>query len=125
MVFCSCLFNFSLLNVFQTAHKMEDGIVGLNFENVQSNELFEPMDQSEFSLPEIDQSESSFCSDKADNSDTDDEEKETFYFESDHVALKGNRDYQMLLRTIALLETQRIQVKCIQNDGFLRNGCFV
>jgi len=102
---------FFLLHMFQSTHKMEDGIVGLNFENVQSNELFEPMDQSEFSLPEIDQSESSFCSDRADNSDTDDEEKETFYFESDHVALKGNRDYQMLLRTIALLETQRIQVK--------------
>lgn len=37
-----------------------------------------------------------------------------FYFESDHLALKGNVDYLNLLKTIAILEAQRtkaIQVK--------------
>ncbi|KAH3802129.1 hypothetical protein DPMN_155799 [Dreissena polymorpha] len=43
------------------------------------------------------------------DSDTPDDEKETYYFESDHVALRGNNDYQVLLKTIALLEAQRIQ----------------
>lgn len=37
------------------------------------------------------------------------EDIDTYFFESDHVALKGNPDYHALLRTIALLEAQRIQ----------------
>jgi hypothetical protein len=32
-----------------------------------------------------------------------------FYFESDHLALKGNADYLNLLKTIAILEAQRIK----------------
>ncbi|XP_069700953.1 ZZ-type zinc finger-containing protein 3 [Periplaneta americana] len=36
-----------------------------------------------------------------------------FYFESDHLALKGNKDYLALLKTIAVLESQRI--KAIQD----------
>lgn len=35
-----------------------------------------------------------------------------FYFESDHLALKGNGDYLNLLKTIAVLESQR--TKAIQ-----------
>ena len=38
-----------------------------------------------------------------------DEDIDTYFFESDHVALKGNSDYNAMLRTIALLESQRIQ----------------
>jgi hypothetical protein len=37
-----------------------------------------------------------------------------FYFESDHLALKGNADYLNILKTIAILEAQRtraIQVR--------------
>lgn len=30
-----------------------------------------------------------------------------FYFESDHLALKGNNDYSELLKTIFVLESQR------------------
>jgi len=30
-----------------------------------------------------------------------------FYFESDHLALKGNVDYLNLIKTIAILEAQR------------------
>ncbi|XP_071946901.1 uncharacterized protein [Antedon mediterranea] len=41
------------------------------------------------------------------------DENEPFYFESDHTALKGNKDYRMLLRTLATLEAQRQQA--IQN----------
>ncbi|XP_074858897.1 ZZ-type zinc finger-containing protein 3 isoform X2 [Carettochelys insculpta] len=39
----------------------------------------------------------------------DDEEPDVYYFESDHVALKHNKDYQRLLQTIAVLEAQRTQ----------------
>lgn len=41
--------------------------------------------------------------------ETFDEDVDTYYFESDHVALKGNSDYHTLLKTIILLESQRIQ----------------
>ncbi|XP_063238162.1 ZZ-type zinc finger-containing protein 3 [Bacillus rossius redtenbacheri] len=37
--------------------------------------------------------------------DADDE----FYFESDHLALRGNKDYLNLLKTIAILEAQRVK----------------
>lgn len=37
------------------------------------------------------------------------DDPDIFYFESDHVALKGNNDYHNLLKTIAVLQAQRIQ----------------
>ncbi|KAG9472531.1 hypothetical protein GDO78_018954 [Eleutherodactylus coqui] len=37
------------------------------------------------------------------------EEPDVYYFESDHVALKHNKDYQRLLQTISVLEAQRSQ----------------
>lgn len=37
------------------------------------------------------------------------EDIESYYFESDHLAFRGNSDYNMMLKTIALLEAQRIQ----------------
>lgn len=40
----------------------------------------------------------------------DDPDKDSsFYFESDHLALKGNQDYKMLLKTIVILQAQRTQ----------------
>ncbi|XP_052790772.1 ZZ-type zinc finger-containing protein 3-like [Mya arenaria] len=88
---------------------MEEGLFQRSLDIDQSQSSYESMEQSEFSLPSNDQSESGIFTSKGDNSDTDEEEKESYYFESDHVALKDNRDYQVLLRTIALLEAQRIQ----------------
>lgn len=38
-----------------------------------------------------------------------DEEESEFYFESDHLALKGNKDYSAFLKTIVILEAQRTQ----------------
>lgn len=32
-----------------------------------------------------------------------------FYFESDHLALKGNKDYMNLLRTMVILQAQQAQ----------------
>lgn len=37
------------------------------------------------------------------------EDSSNFYFESDHLALKGNKDYTSLLKTIVILEAQRSQ----------------
>ncbi|XP_061653173.1 ZZ-type zinc finger-containing protein 3 isoform X2 [Phyllopteryx taeniolatus] len=37
------------------------------------------------------------------------EEPDVYYFESDHLALKHNKDYQRLLQTIGVLEAQRAQ----------------
>lgn len=36
-------------------------------------------------------------------------ENEDFYFESDHLALRGNPDYHSVLRTLVILEAQRIE----------------
>lgn len=38
-----------------------------------------------------------------------DSDNEEFYFESDHLALRGNSDYRAVLRTIVILEAQRIE----------------
>ena len=38
-------------------------------------------------------------------------DSERFYFESDHLALKGNADYQLLMRTLALLDAQKLQAR--------------
>lgn len=37
------------------------------------------------------------------------QEPDVYYFESDHLALKHNKDYQRLLQTIGVLEAQRTQ----------------
>ncbi|XP_064616211.1 ZZ-type zinc finger-containing protein 3-like [Liolophura sinensis] len=37
-----------------------------------------------------------------------DEAEDVYYFESDHLALKGNQDYSQLLKTIVMLESQRM-----------------
>lgn len=34
---------------------------------------------------------------------------EEFFFESDHLAFRGNADYTAVLRTLAILQTQKIQ----------------
>lgn len=36
-------------------------------------------------------------------------ETEEFFFESDHLAFRGNADYTSVLRTLAILQTQKIQ----------------
>lgn len=60
-----------------------------------------------------------FAEESNDNDDDDDvhcsesedfSENEDFYFESDHLALRGNQDYRAVLRTIVILESQRIEV---------------
>lgn len=38
-----------------------------------------------------------------------DSDNEDFYFESDHLALRGNADYRAVLRAIVILEAQRIE----------------
>ena len=57
-----------------------------------------------------DHAETSFKSELVDHTVNDDSsESQIYYFESDHLALKSNHDYRSLLRTIALLEAQRIE----------------
>ncbi|XP_060561473.1 ZZ-type zinc finger-containing protein 3-like [Ruditapes philippinarum] len=73
------------------------------------NQSFQGTSQSDDSLHSVDQSGYRLFISKEEDSDTGEEESETYYFESDHTALKGNHDYQMMLRAIATLESQRIQ----------------
>lgn len=35
------------------------------------------------------------------------DEDDLFYFESDHLALKGNKDYSELLKTLFILQAQQ------------------
>ncbi|XP_017327313.1 ZZ-type zinc finger-containing protein 3 [Ictalurus punctatus] len=41
--------------------------------------------------------------------DAEEDDPDVYYFESDHLALKHNKDYQRLLQTIGVLEAQRTQ----------------
>lgn len=38
------------------------------------------------------------------------DDESVFYFESDHLALKGNSDYYKLVKSVAVLESQRIKI---------------
>ncbi|XP_061695014.1 ZZ-type zinc finger-containing protein 3 [Syngnathoides biaculeatus] len=50
------------------------------------------------------------CSHTTEEEEEDEEEEpDVYYFESDHLALKHNKDYQRLLQTIGVLEAQRTQ----------------
>ncbi|XP_045567133.1 uncharacterized protein isoform X2 [Salmo salar] len=42
-------------------------------------------------------------------SQQEDEDPDVYYFESDHLTLKHNKDYQRLLQTVGVLEAQRTQ----------------
>lgn len=84
------------------------------FSNMENN--FEFLNPSSVvdSSPPLDNGESSSTSEAAMavNSEQNHEEAsenipDTFCFETDHVALKTNRDYQNLLKTIVMLESQR------------------
>ncbi|KAL4219665.1 hypothetical protein ACF0H5_022237 [Mactra antiquata] len=75
----------------------------------EDNQMICETNQSENSSDFADQSGLMLFKTKENNSDTSDEDSETYYFESDHIALKHNHDYQLMLRTIAMLESQRIQ----------------
>ncbi|KAJ8011042.1 hypothetical protein DPEC_G00054080 [Dallia pectoralis] len=46
---------------------------------------------------------------RPDEEDEEEEEPDVYYFESDHLTLKHNKDYQRLLQTIGVLEAQRTQ----------------
>lgn len=67
------------------------------------------------------ESKASTAGECVDDDDDDDEyysDNEDFYFESDHLALRGNEDYRIALRTIVILEAQRIEVgKHIERIG--------
>jgi hypothetical protein len=54
-------------------------------------------------------SSSTTSSQNAEYQDEDSCNTTEFYFESDHLALKGNGDYLTLLKTIAVLESQRVK----------------
>uniref|UniRef100_A0A8C9WXW0 ZZ-type zinc finger-containing protein 3 n=1 Tax=Sander lucioperca TaxID=283035 RepID=A0A8C9WXW0_SANLU len=47
--------------------------------------------------------------DEQEEEEEEEEEPDVYYFESDHLALKHNKDYQRLLQTIGVLEAQRTQ----------------
>ncbi|KAM9845161.1 ZZ-type zinc finger-containing protein 3 [Aulostomus maculatus] len=49
------------------------------------------------------------CSQAVEEEEEEEEEPDVYYFESDHLALKHNKDYQRLLQTIGVLEAQRTQ----------------
>ena len=44
-----------------------------------------------------------------DSKTIDPEDDDHFFFESDHLALRGNKDYTSVLKTIVILEAQRTQ----------------
>lgn len=53
------------------------------------------------------------------------DEEDDFYFETENLALKGNKDYLKQLRTLCVLESQRFQalkVVCKINTNVVCHG---
>lgn len=48
----------------------------------------------------------------------DEEENDLFYFESGHLALKGNKDYSDLLKTLFILQAQQIRAIKVRTPSF-------
>ena len=82
---------------------------GQSDENSASSERHEPMIASEESSNSCSSHKVAETGDFTKAPDSSDDVDSVFYFETDHVALRGNPDYRMLLRTLTLLEAQRTQ----------------
>lgn len=68
-----------------------------------------PMEEDVTSKPEEQCTEEPVLKTAEEEEDDEEEEPDVYYFESDHLALKHNKDYQRLLQTIGVLEAQRTQ----------------
>lgn len=87
---------------------------------LNANEFVESTNLEEYTTEESDTGDDDYDDDDDDGDDAyedngydNDEynsENEDFYFESDHLALRGNPDYRAVLRTIVVLESQRIEI---------------
>ncbi|KAM4552476.1 ZZ-type zinc finger-containing protein 3 isoform 1-T2 [Odontesthes bonariensis] len=55
------------------------------------------------------QSQATAEEEEQEEEEEEEDEPDVYYFESDHLALKHNKDYQRLLQTIGVLEAQRTQ----------------
>ena len=85
--------------------KVTNSTISKNKEDGISNDKIEPFDDDLQMPSEL--FDCSFAQDK-------DEVKEIpgeYYFESDHEALRGNPDYSKLLKTYAVLQAKKIQVR--------------
>jgi hypothetical protein len=71
-----------------------------------------PSTNTDFSKGDVPRNSTSQNEKRQDDSDNTGE----FYFESDHVALKGNVDYLNLLKTIAVLEAQSVKAIQVRNS---------
>ncbi|XP_057712630.1 ZZ-type zinc finger-containing protein 3 isoform X1 [Corythoichthys intestinalis] len=92
----------------ETAEEMDEDF------SVPLNSLCLPEDKGTTSAPPGDQTcgthdvgKEVACSQTTEEEE--EEEPDVYYFESDHLALKHNKDYQRLLQTISVLEAQRTQ----------------
>ncbi|XP_028610121.1 ZZ-type zinc finger-containing protein 3 isoform X2 [Grammomys surdaster] len=75
-------------------------------ENYGSEGLSKPPSEARMNIGHLPSAKESASQHTAEEEDDD---PDVYYFESDHVALKHNKDYQRLLQTIAVLEAQRSQ----------------
>lgn len=70
-------------------------------------------EQIHFNYPVIDDGWGDWkCTEKIDSEDEEllrNSSDSAFCFETDHAALKGNSDYHSLIKTLAILQVQRVQ----------------
>ncbi|EDL11921.1 zinc finger, ZZ domain containing 3, isoform CRA_b, partial [Mus musculus] len=85
----------------------QDGkVLCCDSENYGSEGLSKPPSEARVNIGHLPSAKESASQHTAEEEDDD---PDVYYFESDHVALKHNKDYQRLLQTIAVLEAQRSQ----------------
>lgn len=58
------------------------------------------------------------------NGAEEDDEPDEFFFESDHLALKGNKDYLSLLKTLTILQAQRSRALQVHSCTLYKEATF-
>ncbi|XP_069451174.1 ZZ-type zinc finger-containing protein 3 isoform X4 [Ovis canadensis] len=94
----------SLTNPGEVSHS-EKGVC-CDSENYGSEGLSKPSSEARLNIGHLPSAKESA---NPHITEEEDDDPDVYYFESDHVALKHNKDYQRLLQTIAVLEAQRSQ----------------
>lgn len=84
----------------------DEKVLCCDSENYGSEGLSKPSSEARMNIGHLPSAKESASQHTAEEEDDD---PDVYYFESDHVALKHNKDYQRLLQTIAVLEAQRSQ----------------
>ncbi|CAN7977257.1 unnamed protein product [Ixodes persulcatus] len=98
-------------NIPSSRREAEDGVArGTGHSDKVSSEGPTPSSTPSIKVEPVDSDFAPFAEDVSQEQPEDYDDIGEFFFESDHLALRGNADYRNVLKTLAVLEAQRVQV---------------